>query len=149
MIVYVYLLKDFMICSTTLCSHHVHNICKTVLPKEAKKARKAEKEAKKLAKLQNKGEDDDGDDDGKADGEEGDEDEVFYGAPDDHAWTDASHAIKESKDKKDDGPDLSVSIMMCSAESCILASPVLEYAISLSPPHHFPHSSYTDPTAKS
>eukprot|EP01082_Thalassiosira_pseudonana_P006373 g5807.t1 g5807 contig20:201797-205339(+) len=76
--------------------------------KEAKKARKAEKEAKKLAKLQNKGEDDDGDDDGKADGEDGDEDEVFYGAPDDHAWTDASHAIKESKDKKDDGPDLSL-----------------------------------------
>ena len=42
--------------------------------------------------------------------EEGDdnEDEVFYGAPDDHAWTDASHAIKEAANQKDDGPDMSV-----------------------------------------
>ena len=76
--------------------------------KAAKKARKAEKEAKKLAKEKN-GEGDDGED--KQDDEKGDvgEDEVFYGAPDDHAWTDSSHAIKESEKNNDDGPDTSVS----------------------------------------
>ncbi len=75
--------------------------------KEAKKARKAEKEAKKLAKL--KGED--GDDDLKEKGgDDEDEDIVMYGAPDDHAWTDTSAALKDTeKNKKDDGPDLSVS----------------------------------------
>ena len=35
---------------------------------------------------------------------------MFYGAPDDHAWTDASHAIKEAANAKDEGPDLSVSV---------------------------------------
>mmetsp|Transcript_17332 Transcript_17332/g.36087 ORF Transcript_17332/g.36087 Transcript_17332/m.36087 type:complete len:794 (-) Transcript_17332:2569-4950(-) len=75
--------------------------------KEAKKARKAEKEAKMLAKLQGKGSDDE---DGENDDDEGDEDDegVFYGAPDDHAWTDKSHAFAESEKKKDDGPDMSL-----------------------------------------
>jgi len=80
--------------------------------KAAKKARKAEKEAKKLAKLQGKSggsDEDDKNGDTKDDGEK--KDEVFYGAPDDHAWTDSSHAIKDAdKNKKDDGPDTSVSI---------------------------------------
>uniref|UniRef100_A0A7S1ZRI5 ABC transporter domain-containing protein n=1 Tax=Ditylum brightwellii TaxID=49249 RepID=A0A7S1ZRI5_9STRA len=76
--------------------------------KEAKKARKAEKEAKRAAKIAaemtgEKNEDDDGDEEEKAD-----EDEVFYGAPDDHAWTDMSAAHKESAKKKDEGPDLSL-----------------------------------------
>jgi len=76
--------------------------------KAAKKARKAEKEAKKLAKLQDKS--GGSDEDNKADDGEK-KDEVFYGAPDDHAWTDSSHAIKDAKEnKKDDGPDTSVSI---------------------------------------
>jgi hypothetical protein len=36
----------------------------------------------------------------------------MYGAPDDHAWTDKSHAMKEAeKLKKDKGPDLSVSMV--------------------------------------
>ena len=84
--------------------------------KAAKKARKAEKEEKKMAKLQGKvsGSDEDGSKDA-ADAEDkmeegGDEDEVFYGAPDDHAWTDSSHAIKDAANNKDDGPDTSVSI---------------------------------------
>ena len=76
--------------------------------KEAKKARKAEKEAKQLAKL--KGEDG-GDAKEKGDEEAEDEDAVMYGAPDDHAWTDTSAALKDAdKNKKDDGPDLSVSV---------------------------------------
>ena len=73
--------------------------------KEAKKARKAEKEAKKLAKLK---EEANGSKE-KGDNAE-DEDVVIYGAPDDHAWTDTSAALKDAeKNKKDDGPDLSVS----------------------------------------
>jgi hypothetical protein len=56
--------------------------------------------------LQNEGDDEDA----EKKAEEGDEDEVFYGAPDDHAWTDASHAIKEAANKKDEGPDSSVSL---------------------------------------
>ena len=79
--------------------------------KAAKKARKAEKEAKKLSKLQGKSGSDEDDKaaDTKDDGEK--KDEVFYGAPDDHVWTDSSHAIKDAeKNKKDDGPDTSVSI---------------------------------------
>ena len=87
--------------------------------KAAKKAHKAEKVAKKSSKSRHQGDDeDDGDGDlkrGNADDgadykkEGGDEeDEVFYGAPDDHAWTDASHAIKEAENSKDDGPDTSL-----------------------------------------
>ena len=41
--------------------------------------------------------------------EDGGEDEIFYGAPDEKAWTDKSHAILESEKRKDEGPDLSVS----------------------------------------
>ena len=63
-----------------------------------------QKEAKKLQ------DDDDDDDVNEKKGEEEDEDGVFYGAPDDHAWTDASHAIKESANQKDEGPDMSVSL---------------------------------------
>lgn len=92
--------------------------------KAAKKAKKAEKEAKKLAKLQKKAAggsdegsgDEGGKDEKNADGEGG-EDEVFYGAPDDHAWTDSSHAMKEAEKNKDDGPDLSVS---CEGVSCTM-----------------------------
>lgn len=62
-------------------------------------------EAKKLAK----GNDNDDDDDNVDEKKGEDEDGVFYGAPDDHAWTDASHAIKESANQKDEGPDMSVS----------------------------------------
>ncbi len=84
--------------------------------KAEKKAPKAEKEAKKLAKLTKEAADEEEDvvDGGKEGGDqEGDgEDEVFYGAPDDHAWTDSSHAMKEAEQKKDDGPDLSVSIKL-------------------------------------
>ncbi|KAL7468177.1 hypothetical protein ACHAXS_008399, partial [Conticribra weissflogii] len=76
--------------------------------KEAKKARKAEKEAKKHAKLQAKGSDDEGGEDDDGGDEDEDEDGVFYGAPDDHAWTDKSHAIAESEKHKDDGPDMSL-----------------------------------------
>ena len=36
----------------------------------------------------------------------------MYGAPDDHAWTDMSAAMKDAeKQKGRDGPDLSVSIL--------------------------------------
>ncbi len=77
--------------------------------KAEKEAKKARKEAKQLAKL--KGEDGD-DSKEKGDGAE-DEDVVMYGAPDDHAWTDTSAALKDAdKKKKDDGPDLSVSVYM-------------------------------------
>ena len=75
--------------------------------KAAKKARKAEKEAKKSAVRQEEDEDDAADEDEKKD--EVEEDEIFYGAPDDHAWTDTSHAIKDAENNKDDGPDMSVS----------------------------------------
>jgi hypothetical protein len=34
----------------------------------------------------------------------------MYGAPDDHAWTDKSQAILDTEKKKDEGPDLSVSM---------------------------------------
>lgn len=64
-----------------------------------------QQEAKKL-----QDDDDDDDDVDEKKGEEEDEDGVFYGAPDDHAWTDASHAIKESANQKDEGPDMSVSL---------------------------------------
>ena len=85
--------------------------------KAAKKASKAENEAKKSLKLQ-KEEDDVGsnegmDEEGNNSKVGGDEDEVFYGAPDDHAWTDASHAIKEAENNKDDGPDTTVSPCYC------------------------------------
>ena len=85
--------------------------------KAAKKARKAEKDAKKSSKSHHQDDDDDdgdikrgGADEGADYKKEGDEeeDEVFYGAPDDHAWTDASHAIKEAENSKDDGPDTSL-----------------------------------------
>lgn len=94
--------------------------------KEAKKARKAEKEAKKLAKL--KGED--GDDDLKEKGgDDEDEDVVMYGAPDDHAWTDTSAALKDAeKNKKDDGPDLSVSTY-CMTIKSLFCPTVLTYLI--------------------
>jgi ATP-binding cassette subfamily F protein 1 len=72
--------------------------------KEAKKARKAEKEAKKLAKQK----EEEGGDEGDKDADDAGDDEVFYGAPDDHAWTDASHAIKEASNNKDEGPDMSL-----------------------------------------
>ena len=96
--------------------------------KEAKKARKAEKEAKKLAKL--KGED--GDDDLKEKGgDDEDEDVVMYGAPDDHAWTDTSAALKDTeKNKKDDGPDLSVSTY-CMTIKSLFCPAVLTYLIVL------------------
>ncbi|KAL3763235.1 hypothetical protein ACHAW5_005502 [Stephanodiscus triporus] len=80
--------------------------------KAAKKASKAEKEAKKSSKLQHKEDDRDSsggrDEDGNGSKEGSDENEVFYGAPDDHAWTDASHAIQEAENNKDDGPDTSL-----------------------------------------
>ncbi len=79
--------------------------------KAEKEAKKARKEAKQLAKL--KGED--GGDDSKEKGDDNaeDEDVVMYGAPDDHAWTDTSAALKDTdKKKKNDGPDLSVSTFM-------------------------------------
>jgi nickel-dependent lactate racemase len=76
--------------------------------KAAKKARKAEKEAKKRDIL--KAEEEDGDKSKEEADDADDEDVVMYGAPDDHAWTDASAAMKDAeKKKKDDGPDLSVS----------------------------------------
>lgn len=82
--------------------------------KAEKEAKKARKEAKQLAKL--KGEDD-GDVKEKGDDDE-EEDVVMYGAPDDHAWTDTSAALKDAeKNKKDDGPDLSVSVYMTIDES--------------------------------
>lgn len=77
--------------------------------KAEKEAKKARKEAKQLAKL--KGEDG-GDSKEKGDDAAEDEDVVMYGAPDDHAWTDTSAALKDAdKKKKNDGPDLSVSIL--------------------------------------
>lgn len=94
--------------------------------KEAKKARKAEKEAKKLAKL--KGEDGDEDLEEKG-GDDEDEDVVMYGAPDDHAWTDTSAALKDAeKNKKDDGPDLSVSAY-CMTIKSLFCPTVLTYLI--------------------
>lgn len=77
--------------------------------KAEKEAKKARKEAKQLAEL--KGEDEG---DSKEKGDDAEEDDVvMYGAPDDHAWTDTSAALKDAeKNKKDDGPDLSVSIYM-------------------------------------
>lgn len=69
-------------------------------------------EAKKSKQKEEDGEEDD-DDAGDKKGDAEDEDEVFYGAPDDHAWTDTSHAIKEAADKKDEGPDMSVSCCSC------------------------------------
>ena len=92
--------------------------------KAAKKARKAEKEAKKLAKEKNGGSDD-GEDKQDEKGDKNnaeEEDEVFYGAPDDHAWTDASHAIKESEKNKDDGPDTSVSYTLAAHHTSLNAS---------------------------
>lgn len=77
-------------------------------------------EAKKSKQKEEAGDEDD-DDAGDKKGDAEDEDEVFYGAPDDHAWTDASHAIKEAADKKDEGPDMSVSCCSCLslvAENC-------------------------------
>lgn len=74
--------------------------------KAERKAKKAEKEAKKLAKAMAQLKAAEGSDAGSdEDGEDGD---VMYGAPDDHAWTDKSHAIRESEKKKNDGPDLSL-----------------------------------------
>uniref|UniRef100_A0A7S4ID19 ABC transporter domain-containing protein n=1 Tax=Odontella aurita TaxID=265563 RepID=A0A7S4ID19_9STRA len=51
------------------------------------------------------GEDEDGEKKG-----DGDDDDLLYGAPDDHAWTDKSHAHKEAEKDGDgkDGPDLSL-----------------------------------------
>ena len=40
---------------------------------------------------------------------EDDDDDLMYGAPDDHAWTDKSHAHKEAEEKAKEGPDMSVS----------------------------------------
>ncbi|KAL7494418.1 hypothetical protein ACHAWT_003142 [Skeletonema menzelii] len=73
--------------------------------KAEKEAKKARKEAKQLAEL--KGEDEG---DSKEKGDDAEEDDVvMYGAPDDHAWTDTSAALKDAeKNKKDDGPDLSL-----------------------------------------
>ena len=89
-----------------------------------KSQKAAEKEAKKLAKEKNGGSDD-GEDKQDEKGDENDaeeEDEVFYGAPDDHAWTDASHAIKESEKNKDDGPDTSVSYSLAAHHRSLNAS---------------------------
>ena len=104
--------------------------------KAAKKARKAEKEAKKLAKEKNGGSDD-GEDkqDEKGDKHDVEEDEVFYGAPDDHAWTDSSHAIKESEKNKDDGPDTSVSYTVAAHHTSLNASlnlPATDYHMHFS-----------------
>lgn len=66
-------------------------------------------EAKKLAKQK----EEEGGDEGDKDADDAGDDEVFYGAPDDHAWTDASHAIKEASNNKDEGPDMSVSLSCC------------------------------------
>lgn len=80
--------------------------------KAARKAEKAAKEERKrlkaLAKLNaNQGEDEKKEKDEDADAND---DEVVYGAPDDHAWTDKSAAILESEksSKGKDGSDLSL-----------------------------------------
>ena len=46
-------------------------------------------------------------------GAEDDGDDLMYGAPDDHAWTDKSHAHKEAEEKSKEGPDMSVSCFGC------------------------------------
>lgn len=82
--------------------------------KAERKAKKEEKEAKKLAKAMARLEVAKGSDaeesENEANGADADDDDgVMYGAPDDHAWTDKSHAIKEAeKQKKDKGPDMSL-----------------------------------------
>ena len=79
---------------------------------DEKARRKAEKAAKKAAKKAVKEtKSSEGGDKPKEEVETdggNDEDEVLYGAPDDHVWTDTSHAIKESEKNKGDEPDTSV-----------------------------------------
>ena len=91
---------------------------KSMTEEEAKAARKAARKAEKAAKEErkrlkalaklgaNQGEDEKKEKDEDADAND---DEVVYGAPDDHAWTDKSAAILESeKSKGNDGQDLSL-----------------------------------------
>jgi len=84
--------------------------------KEEKKRRKAEKEAKRAAKMaaMEAGEDK------KEGGDDGEDDDLMYGAPDDHAWTDKSHAHKEAEEKAKEGPDMSVS-WLCLVNAFICA----------------------------
>merc|ERR1712127_91456 len=67
--------------------------------KEAKKKAKEEAKVKQLAGDEN-------DDEKK---NEDSENEVFYGAPDDHAWTDKSAAQMNAEEKGNEKPDKSLT----------------------------------------